>query len=107
MLPTTQTAIAAMLRADPSLTPDARAAILTTMRNHGKSSKLEAAPTPRLLKRLEAARRLGCCPRTVDSLARAGSLRRVLLPGRSRGAGFIEADITRLIEGGVVEDTNP
>lgn len=98
MLPTTQTAISAMLKADPSLTPDARAAIVAAIRNHGKNTRPEAAPVARLLKRREVAERLGCCPRTVDGLARAGSLRRVLLPGRRRGAGFIESDVTRLLE---------
>ena len=98
MLPTTQTAISAMLKADPSLTPAARVSIISAIRNHGKNARLEAAPVARLLKRREVAERLSCCPRTVDSLARAGSLRRVLLPGRSRGAGFVESDVLRLIE---------
>lgn len=98
MLPTTQTAISAMLKADPSLTPDARAAIVAAIRNHGKTARPETAPTARLLKRREVAERLGCCPRTVDGLARTGSLRRVLLPGRHRGAGFVESDVVNLIE---------
>lgn len=106
MLPTTQTAISAMLRADPSITADERAAILSAVRNHGKSLQPKATPAthhpPRLLKRREVARRLGCCPRTVDNLARTGSLRRVLLPGRQRGAGFLESDVTNLIEAAIV-----
>lgn len=99
MLQTTQQAIGAMLRADPSVTPDARNSILATIRNHGRdTSRTDAAPAARLLKRGEVAERLGVCPRTVDGLSRSGALRRVVLPGRQRGAGYVEADVVRLIE---------
>ncbi|MDO9542935.1 MAG: hypothetical protein Q7J98_11530 [Kiritimatiellia bacterium] len=53
----------------------------------------------RLLRRGEVARRLGCTPRTVDALGRAGTLHRVRLPGRVRGAGFRESEIAALIGG--------
>ena len=99
MLPTTQTAISAMLKADPSLTPDARTAIVAAIRNHGQTTgRTDAAPAARLLKRGEVAARLGVCRRTVDGLSRSGALRRVVLPGRQRGAGYVEADVVRLIE---------
>lgn len=105
MLQTTQQAIGAMLRADPSVTPDARNSILATIRNHGRdTSRTDAAPVARVLKRAEVAARLGCCARTVDGLSRSGALRRVLLPGRKRGAGYIEADIVRLIEAAAVQN---
>lgn len=103
MLHTTQQAIGAILRADPSVTPDARNSILATIRNHGRdTSRTDAAPAARVLKRAEVAARLGCCTRTVDGLSRSGALRRVLLPGRKRGAGYIEADVVRLIEAAAV-----
>jgi hypothetical protein len=35
----------------------------------------------------------------VDKLAAEGVLKKVTLPGRKRGAGFLEADIAALIEG--------
>jgi len=37
MLPTTQDAIKSMLKADPSLTPDDRTAIIQAVKNHGKT----------------------------------------------------------------------
>lgn len=103
MLPTTVQAVSAMLRADPSITPEARTAILSSIKNHGQTTgRTDAAPAARVLKRAEVAARLGCCARTVDGLSRSGALRRVLLPGRKRGAGYIEADIVRLIEAAAV-----
>ena len=99
MLQTTQTAIGAMLRADPSITPVARAAILSAIKNHGQTTgRTDAAPAARILKRGEVAARLCVCRRTVDGLSRSGALRRVVLPGRQRGAGYVEADVVRLIE---------
>ena len=104
MLSTTATAISAMLNADPSLTPNNRAAIMAAIRNYDKNTRPASAPVARLLKRREVAARLGCCPRTVDGLARAGSLRRVLLPGRRRGAGFVESDVICLIESATIKE---
>ncbi len=98
MLHTTQQAIGAMLKADPSITANDRADILAAIKNSGKTAARTAAPGNRVLKRREVAERLGMCPRTVDGLARSGALRRVILPGRQRGAGYVEADVIRLIE---------
>ena len=98
MLHTTQQAIGAMLKADPSITANDRADILAAIKNYGKTAARTAAPGNRVLKRREVAERLGVCPRTVDGLSRSGALRRVVLPGRQRGAGYVEADVARLIE---------
>ena len=101
MLDTTQDAVKAMLRADPSLTPADRNRILATIRNHGRTP-VNADPTtpePRLIRRADAARRLGCSLRAVDNWTRAGILRKVTLPGRTRAAGFRESDIVALIDG--------
>ena len=54
----------------------------------------------RVLRRGECARRLGVTPRTIDNLARTGALRRIRLPGRTRGAGFKESELDQLINGG-------
>ena len=103
MLQTTQQAIgqaaSAMLRTDPSVGVDERNEFMALIRNYGRGTgRTDAAPAARLLKRGEVAERLGVCPRTVDGLARSGALRRVVLPGRQRGAGYVEADVVRLIE---------
>lgn len=60
-----------------------------------------AAPTPeRLLRRAEVARRLSCSLRLVDLLAARGTLTRVRLPGRLRGHGFLESQVSALLAGG-------
>ena len=53
----------------------------------------------RIIRRPEAARLLARSPRAIDRLAKEGALKRVLLPGRVRGAGFRLADVRALIEG--------
>ena len=101
MLPTTIEATRALLKTDHTLTPADRARLISTLRGHGKKDSRGATPIasePRLIRRAEAARRLGCSLRAVDSWARDGILRKVTLPGRVRAAGFREADLVRLIE---------
>jgi len=100
MLPTTIDAVRALLKADPTLTPADRARLIVILKGYGK---VQTAPTvrtePRLLRRSEVARRLGCSLRAVDSWTREGILEKVILPGRVRAAGFRESDIAVLIEG--------
>mgnify|MGYP001768298195 CR=1 FL=1 len=98
MLHNTPPAIGAMLKADTYIQAHDRADILAAIKNSGKTAARTAAPGNRVLKRREVAERLGVCPRTVDGLSRSGALRRVILPGRQRGAGYSEADVVRLIE---------
>jgi predicted DNA-binding transcriptional regulator AlpA len=52
---------------------------------------------PRLLRRAEVARRLGCSVRLVDRLATEGVLPKHRLPNRRRAAGVLEADLIALI----------
>ena len=54
----------------------------------------------RLLRPKAAADRLACTPRTIFNLLKTGVLTRVKLPGRKRGAGIRESQLTALIEGG-------
>jgi len=67
---------------------------------------LAAAATPqpaaareddRIIRRAEAARLLARTTRAVDMLARGGVLKRVRLPGRTRGAGFRLSEVQQLI----------
>ena len=53
----------------------------------------------RLMRRHEVARILARTPRAVDLLAQAGILRRVILPGRERGSGFVASEVMRLLKG--------
>ena len=104
MLTTTKDAIRAMLKADASLTPEDRLAILSTIGEHGKIQPgIEAASPelPRVINRVSAARMFGRSTRFVDMLAKAGDLHKVRLRGRKRALGFRLADVIRLIEGGL------
>ena len=102
MLDTTQEAVKAMLKADPSMTPADRSRIIAAIRNHGTKTEdtNPAKPEPpRLLRRAEVARRLGVGLRCIDNWHRCGILRKVKMPGRVRAAGFRESDVVALIEG--------
>jgi hypothetical protein len=103
MLTTTADAIKALLRTDPSLTPMDRARIIDAVRNHGREehpAKVAAAPKEsRVLPRAEVARRFSRTMRFVDKLAVEGILRRVKMPGRQRGCGFLADEVERLISG--------
>ncbi len=99
MLDTTQDAVKALLRADPSLTPTDRTRILATIREHGKTDTPTAPAPDCILRRVEVARRMGCSLRAVDHWARAGLLQKVTLPGRVRAVGFRESAVCALIAG--------
>ena len=98
MLQTTTAAIGSILKADPSITPDDRRAVLAAVRNHGRTDS--PPPTgPQLITRKQAAQMLGRSPRLIDLLASTGTLTRVTLPGRVRSAGFRKSEVVSLIEG--------
>jgi hypothetical protein len=106
MLSTTMDAVKALLKADPALTPADRARIVASVRNHGREAetpRAAAAPEKRILPRGEVARRFNRSLRFVDHLAKAGTLRRVRLPGRKRACGFLSEDVERLMTGEEVE----
>jgi hypothetical protein len=108
------------LKADNSVSASDRARVLATIRNGGSKSPETArlaeprvlatlrhrgsqAPEPaklaepRLIRRAEAAHRLGCSLRLVDRLAKDGALIKRKLPGRKRAAGILESDLLALI----------
>jgi len=100
MLVTTLDAVKAVLKADPALTPAERVRIVASVRNHGKGSETEktaVATEKRILQRAEVARRFNRSLRFVDHLAKAGTLRRVKLPGRKRACGFLADEVERLM----------
>lgn len=100
MLSTTVDAIKAILRADPTVTPNDRVMIITAIRNHGRQAT-QPKPTEqqetRILRRAEVAKRMGCSLRMVDRMASEGMIQKVTLPGRKRACGFRLADIERLL----------
>ena len=102
MLNTTLDLIKASLKCDPTITPEDRTRLMLYLRhNRWKESKPSPATpaVPRILRRAEAASRMGVSLRTLDNWAKTGILSRVYLPGRIRRAGFREADINNLIQG--------
>ena len=99
MLATTIEIIRIALKSDPSLAPTQRARLLALFRNGVNSSKPEV-PTDRverLVRRAEAAKRLGCSLRLVDRLAKEGILPKRKLPGRTRASGILQSDLDALL----------
>jgi len=100
-------AMKALLKADPAVTPVDRQRIVETIRNHGRypeTPRATAATERRILNRQDVAQRFNRSLRFVDYLAKAGTLRRVKLPGRKRGCGFLAEEVERVMGGeGVTE----
>lgn len=104
MLDTTIGIIRSALKGDPSITPRDRARILASLRNglEDETAVANAAirsTAPRIVRRGDAAKMYGCSLRLIDRLAAQGILRKIRLPGRKRGAGFIERELLAVIEG--------
>ncbi len=99
MLPSTLEILKSVLRSDPTLSPTERAALLMRLKDKSETAKPNVAPLGeiRIVRRTEAARRLACSLRTIDSLAASGVLPRRKLPGRVRGSGFLSSDVEALM----------
>ncbi len=95
MLPTTIDAVKAVLAADPSVTIDERKALVEALK---RGLKAEAVHD-RVLRRPEAAQRLGVSVKALDIWKRRGVLKPVIIPGSSRALGYRESDIDALIAG--------
>ena len=91
--------IRAALKADSSLAASDRARLLANVRSGGRPMAVGRVTVaePRLLRRAEVARRLGCSLRLVDRLAKEGALAKRKLPGRIRAAGILESDLLALM----------
>ena len=95
MLTTTIDAVKAILATDPSVNQDERRALVEALRNGVKAE----AKYDRVLRRPEAARRLGVGVKALDLWKRRGVLEPVTIPGSSRALGFRESDVAALIAG--------
>lgn len=103
MLDTTYEAMRAVLRADPSVPLPQRNELLAMLRRGPNAKPERATPSgARLVRRKEAAARLGVSLRTLDKLSRELGLRRKL-PGRRRALGITELDLNSLIAGRATE----
>jgi hypothetical protein len=96
MLKTTRDAIRSILATDPTIPTAERSQILTSLDHPATTT---GATPRRILRRAEVAKLLSCTTRTVDTLARSGTLRRIHFPGRKQGAGFNLADVEALLDG--------
>lgn len=93
MLDTTLQAVKAVLKADPSMTPDGIKAVLTAAKNPtGQTTRQLAIPST------EAAKLLGVTYRTVARLTKDGYLTPCYLPGRKRTFGVSWESVENLIE---------
>lgn len=101
MQTTTLDVIKAALKGDQTVRAADRSRLLGLLRNDGEApgEKASAERIARIVRRAEAARRLGCSLRLVDRLARDGILPKRRLPNRQRAAGFLESDLDALIAG--------
>jgi len=91
--------IRAGLKADSTVTPDQRTRLIALLRAPIVPAVTpQVTCAPKLIKRAEAANRLGFSTRFIDKLAADGTLRKCRLPGRVRAAGFLETDINALIQ---------
>ena len=88
-----------VIKADQSMTIEQRNRLLAVLNNPEILDNKSAPVEPRLLRRAEAAHRLGIGLRALDGLCRGGALPKVKLPGRIRSCGVREADLLALIEG--------
>lgn len=95
MLQTTIDAVKAVLAADPSVNSDERKALVEALRRGPKPEAVH----DRVLRRPEAARRLGVSVKALDIWKLRGVLRPVTIPGSSRALGFRESDVEALIAG--------
>lgn len=95
---TTFEIVKAALKSDVTIAPDERARLLGIIRN---GDHLPAKNAPRLVRRAEAAQRLSVSLRMVDKLTSEGVLKKRILPGRTRGCGFLESDLLALVNGRV------
>ncbi len=97
------------LKNDNTLTPVDRKRLLAVIRAGGlqPNDKPTIRAGPRILRRRDVAKRLGVTVRAIDKWAREGILRRVKLPGRVRGCGFLESEVNALVTCETKESSGP
>jgi hypothetical protein len=62
----------------------------------GQKTEVRAA---RILRRAQVAERFNVTPRAIDIWSKKGLLKRRVLPGHTRAAGFLESDVELLMQG--------
>ncbi len=100
MLSTTYDAVRSILKTDPTVPAARRNEILAAMReSEGPKPQPMQDSGARLIRRGEAAARVGLTVQSFDRLCRQGAIEKIRLPGRTRAAGVRESDLAVLIAG--------
>ena len=98
MLATTESAIKALLKSDPTVSPSERSKKLALLRtNGGNEQPSTRIQEERIVGRAEAARMYSRSKRFVDGLAASGILKKIRVPGRKRAIGFRYSDVLALM----------
>ncbi len=100
LLDTTKTALTSILKCDPNMTPQRGKEIVRFACQDPAHAPNEKA-IERIVRRREAAELLSVTPRCIDNWATSGLLHKVMLPGRTRAAGFRLSDVEALMTGEV------
>ena len=99
MLETTLTAVKAIIMADPSVSFEMRGQIVDAIRQVGKSGGRKVAEV--VVRRMDAAARLGISVKTLDLWRREGRLTPVSFGVGTRVVGFRESDLDAILNAGV------
>ena len=101
MLPSTKTAVTAILRADPSITKAQSQAALDALEGRTAAGLAVDAPTDRALTRRQAAEILGVKPHTVSDYARKGLIKAFRFGAQGKlASGYSAESVRALLERG-------
>jgi hypothetical protein len=91
--------IRSVLKTDPTVSALQRRELLGLLVNGRPAEAPSAATGPSIIRRKEAARRLGRTVRSIDELCSAGILTKVKFANRKRSAGILESSLVGAISG--------
>lgn len=101
MMPTTRTAVLAILRTDPSITKEQANAALDALEGRTAAGVAVDAPTDRALTRRQAAEILGVKPHTVSDYARKGLIKAFRFGAKRKlASGYSAESVRKLLERG-------
>ena len=99
MLQTTQTAITALLRSDPSIPPRMIDNVLNALATECDIRPMDNRPMNRVLSRQAVARLIGVSPRSVSIYARQGIIEAVCLGKTAKRAnGYSESSVREALQ---------
>ncbi len=108
-LETTLQAVSAILKTDPTVTPKSRSEFLAKLRHDDRPTEPtnHTEKATRIVRRGEAAARLGIGLRTLDKICENGSLAKRVFPNRKHAAGILESDLEAWMRARKTRDSNP